>query len=126
MLILAFGTNSALSYQFFPGFSSKWVPQYLIAIKHQRWWNTYTEYYMSPEVCESAKHPLLLLREDVRGVATPFFQDWFYIPSGLLAIRISGYPVFRPSGHLPIRPSGHPVIWSSRLLTIQTSSHQVF
>ena len=75
MLILSFGTNSALSYQFFPGFSSKWVPQYLIAIKHQRWWNTYTEYYMSPEVCESAKHPLLLLREDVRGVATPFFQD---------------------------------------------------
>ena len=60
MLILAFGTNSALSYQFFPGFSSKWVPQYLIAIKHQRWWNTYTEYYMSPEVCESSKNPLLL------------------------------------------------------------------
>ena len=124
MLILAFGTNSALSYQFFPGFSSKWVPQYLIAIKHQRWWNTYTEYYMSPEVCESSKHPLLLTLG--LWLHTPFFQDWFYIPSGLLAIRISGYPVFWPSGHLFIRPSAHPTFWSSGYLVIRTSDNPDF
>ena len=43
-------------------------------------------------------------REDARGVAsetlaTPFFQDLFHIPSGLLAIRTSGHPVFWPSDH---------------------------
>ena len=36
-------------------------------------------------------------REDVRGVAgvalaTPFFQDLFYMPSRLLAILTPGYP----------------------------------
>ena len=38
-------------------------------------------------------------REDVRGVAgvalaTPFFQDLFYMPSRLLAILTPGYPDF--------------------------------
>ena len=46
----------------------------------------------------------LTVREDVRGVAgvalaTPFFQDLFYIPSKLLAIWSSGHPVFWPSDH---------------------------
>ena len=73
----------------------------------------------------------LTFREDDRGVAgvalaTPFFQDLFYMPSRLLTIwssghpviRTSGHPVFWPSGHLVIRPSGHPAFWSSRLLAI--------
>ena len=38
-------------------------------------------------------------REDVRGVAgvalaTPFFQELFYMPSTLLAILTPGYPDF--------------------------------
>ena len=42
---------------------------------------------------------LYLVREDVRGVAgvalaTPFFQDLSYKPSGLLATLTSGYPDF--------------------------------
>ena len=99
-------------------------------------------------------------REDVRGVAdvamaTPFFQDLFYMPSRLLAISgypdswlsrlltiwSSGHPAFwssfhlefwpsgllaiRPSDHLAIHPSGHPAFWSSGYLVIQTSSHLV-
>ena len=77
-----------------------------------------------------------IFREDIRGVAgvalaTPFFQDLFYMPYGLLAIRSSGHPDFwpsgllaiRPSGHLVIRPSGHLVIWSSGLLAIRPSDH---
>ena len=50
----------------------------------------------------------LTFREDDRGVAgvalaTPFFQDLFYMPSRLLTIWSSGHPV--------IRTSGHPVFW---------------
>ena len=57
-------------------------------------------------------------REDVRGVAgvalaTPFFQDLFYMPSRLLAIWSSGHPVIRTSGHPIFWPSGHPAFWSS-------------
>ena len=84
--------------------------------------------------------------EDVRGVAgvalaTPFFQDLFYMPSRLLVIWSSGHPVIRtsghlvfwpsghliirPSDHLVIRPSGHLVIWSSRLLAIWSSDDLV-
>ena len=49
----------------------------------------------------------VVCREDVRGVAgvalaTPFFQDLFYMPYGLLAIRSSGL--------LAIWSSGHPAI----------------
>ena len=83
-------------------------------------------------------------REDVRGVAgvalaTPFFQDLFYMPSrllailtpgypdfwpyDLLAIRPSGHPVMQTSGHPVFWPSGHPAFWSSRLLAIWSSGH---
>ena len=85
-------------------------------------------------------------REDVRGVAgvalaTPFFQDLFYMPSrllailtpgypdfwpyDLLAIRPSGHPVMQTSGHPVFWPSGHPAFWSSRLLAIWSSDHLV-
>ena len=50
---------------------------------------------------------IVLLREHVRGVAgvalaTPFFQDLFYMAYGLLAIPSSGL--------LAIWSSGHPAI----------------
>ena len=72
-------------------------------------------------------------REDVRGVggialATPFFQDLFYMPSRLLAIWSSGHPVIRTSGHPTIWSSDHsviPTIRPSDYLVIQTSDHQV-
>ena len=70
-------------------------------------------------------------REDVRGVAgvalaTPFFQDLFYMPSRLLAIWSSGHPVIRTSGHPAIWSSGHLTIWSSGLLVIWLSGHPDF
>ena len=51
-------------------------------------------------------------REDVRGVAgvalaTPFFQDLFYMPSRLLAIWSSA---IWSSGHPDFWPSGLPAI----------------
>ena len=80
----------------------------------------------------------ILPREDVRGVAgvalaTPFFQDLFYMPSRLLAIWSSGHPViwtsghlvFWPSGLLAIRSSDHLVIPPSGHLVIQTSGHLI-
>ena len=80
---------------------------------------------------------LLELREDVRGytmvrgvagiaLATPFFQDFFYMPSGLLTILTSGYPDFWLSRLLTIWSSGHPAFWSSSLLAIWSSGHSVF
>ena len=55
------------------------------------------------------------IREDVRGVvgvllATPFFQDLFYKPSGLLAILTSGNLDFWLSRLLTIWSSGHPAM----------------
>ena len=65
-------------------------------------------------------------REDVRGVAgvalaTPFFQELFYMPSRLLAILTPGHPDFLPSGLLVIWPSGHPDFWPSDHLVIRPS-----
>ena len=77
----------------------------------------------------------ILPREDVRGVAgvalaTPFFQDLFYMPSRLLAIWSSaiwssGHPVIQTSGHLIIQPSDRLVIWPSGHPDFWPSDHQV-
>ena len=68
-------------------------------------------------------------REDVRGVAavalaTPFFQDLFYMPSRLLAILTSGYPDSWLSRLLAIRPSGNPVIRTFGHLVFWPSDHR--
>ena len=74
-------------------------------------------------------------------MATPFFQDLFYIPSGhlailtssypdswlsrLLTIWSSGHPAFWSSSHPDYWPSGLLAIWSSSLGVIQTSGHLI-